>query len=109
MKAQKHILPSFGDRLVNSVASDDIYDFIEIKKKEGLSNRYVSDIIILMKSVFKYAVRTYHIFNPMEGVSLPKKKTPEIQLLNVSEQQNLQQYLSKNQNRRTLRLAVERC
>ena len=106
MKAQKHILPNFGNRSVNSFVSDDIYDFIEVKKREGLSNRYVSDIIILMKSLFKYAVRTYHIFNPMEGVSLPKKKMPEIQLLDEKEQQKLQQYLSKNQNNTTLGIAL---
>lgn len=106
MKAQKHILPNFGDKLVSSLVSDDIYDFIEVKKSEGLSNRYVSDIIILIKSVFKYAVRTYHIFNPMDAVTLPKKKTSEIQLLDENEQQELQQYLSKNQNNTTLGIAL---
>lgn len=106
MKAKNHILPNFGDKLANSIVSDDIYDFILSKKSEGLSNRYVSDIIILMKSIFKYAVRTYHIFNPMEGVFLPKKKTPEIQLLDEKEQQKLQKYLLKNQNNTTLGIAL---
>ncbi|MEE5993850.1 MAG: hypothetical protein V3G42_11490 [Oscillospiraceae bacterium] len=40
------------------------------------------------QTVFKYAVRIYHIFNPLDGVSLPKKKSPEIFPLDDGEQKN---------------------
>ena len=74
MKANKHILPEFGDKRIDSIIENDIYSFIETKIKQGLSNRYVSDIIILMKSVFNYAVKAYHVFNPLVGISLSKKR-----------------------------------
>mgnify|MGYP004521312951 FL=1 len=106
MKAQKHILPNFGDKSIDSIVQNDIYSFIEAKQKEGFSTRYISDIIILMKSIYKYAVRTYHIFNPMDGVILPKKKTPEIDLLDESEQSKLQRYINNNQNYSTLGVAL---
>lgn len=35
-----------------------------------------------MKGVFKYSTKTYYIFNPMESLALPKRKSAEIQLLN---------------------------
>lgn len=44
MKATKHILPNFGDKNISDICSNDVYDFIELKQKEGLSNRYISDI-----------------------------------------------------------------
>ena len=106
MKAQKHILPNFGDKLVDSIVQNDIYSFIETKQKEGLSNRYVSDIIILMKTIYKYAVRTYHIFNPMAGVILQRNKTLEIDLLDETEQAKLQRYINNNQNHSTLGVAL---
>jgi len=68
--------------------------------------RYVADIVILMKTIFKYAVRTYHIFNPLDDVSLPKKKSPEIQLLDEAEQVKLQNYVAGHQNRSTLGTAL---
>ena len=74
MKAEKHILPTFGNKPVSSIVSDDIYAFISQKQKAGLSVRYVADIVILMKTIFKYAVRTYHIFNPLDGVALRRRK-----------------------------------
>ena len=73
MKADKHILPAFGDMGVSSLTSNHIYDFIADKQKAGFSPRYIADIVILMKTVFKYAVTTYQIFNPLDGIVLPKR------------------------------------
>ena len=106
MKANKHILPIFGSKQAEMLTQDDVYDFIAQKQKEGLSNRYIADIIILMKTIFKYAVRTYHVFNPLDGIILPKRKKPEIQLLDEAEQTVLQQYIAKNQNETTLGIAL---
>lgn len=106
MKATKHILPVFGDKQADMLVQGDIYHFIAEKQKEGLSNRYITDIIILMKSFFKYVVRTYHIINPLDGIILPKKKKAEIQLFDETEQNTLQQYIAENQNQTTLGIAL---
>ena len=106
MKANKHILPQFGTMIVDDISPSDIYAFIDKKQEEGLSNRYISDIIILMKSIYKFAVNTYQISNPISGISLPKKKNVEIKLLNQNEQEKLQKYISINQNPTTLGIAL---
>lgn len=81
LKADKHILPCFGDKTVSSITSDAVYRFMDEKQAAGLSPRYIADIVILLKSAFKYAVRTYHIDNPMDGIVMPKCKKPEMQIL----------------------------
>lgn len=106
MKAEKHILPKFGSNSATTIRDKDIVGFIDSKLASGLSNRYVSDIIVLMKSIFKYAVRVYRIFNPMDGIFLPKKKKAEITLLDDNEQQELQQYIADNQNLTTMGIAL---
>lgn len=106
MKANKHILPKFGEISVSALTATAINIFIEAKMEQGLSPRYVADIIILMKSIYKYAANTYHIANPLSGVSLPRKKSPEIRLLDSDEQKALQQYIGKNPNRTTLGIAL---
>ena len=80
------------------MTNSDVNKFIDLKLQEGLSNRYISDILILMKAVFRYAVRIYHIFNPLDGISLPKKKKSEITLLDEKEQKKLQRYIAENPN-----------
>ena len=39
---------------------------------EGLSARYLTDIIVLFKSIYRYAVREYRIRNVLDGTILPK-------------------------------------
>lgn len=106
MKADKHILPVFGERPISSITQDDVYGFIADKQKAGLSERYISDIVVLMKSIFKYAASCYHIFNPLEGLKMPKKKCPDIRLLDKEEQERLQEYISNNQDRGTFGTAL---
>ena len=106
MKANKHILPIFGGTAVNSLSALDVYIFIDEKLKSGLSNRYISDIIVLMKTIYKYAARTYHVYNPMTEVNMPRRKSAEIQLLDANEQKKLQKFLANNQNHTTLGIAV---
>lgn len=106
LKANKHILPEFGSCQISSVTPSVIYDFIRKKQLSGLSNRYISDILIMMKSIFKYASLNYHIANPMEGIVLPKKAKPDIRLLNTEEQCKLERYISENQNNTTLGIAL---
>ncbi len=64
IKASKHILPDFGDAYINSFNAQYIYSFIKIKQQNGLSNRYISDIVVMVKSIFKYAFDNYNIYNP---------------------------------------------
>lgn len=106
LKAQKHILPAFGKMQVEALESADVYSFIELKQQSGLSNRYISDIIIVMKTLFKYAVRTYHIFNPMTDIELPRKKSSDIKLLDNNEQDKLQRFIHNHQNRASLGVAL---
>ena len=106
MKAEKHVLPAFSDMRADEITGSDIYSFIELRQKSGLSNRYITDILIMMKSVYKYASKTYHFLNPLEGIALPKMQKPEIELLDEKQQEKLQQYIVENPNRSTLGIAL---
>ena len=106
MKTEKHLFPVFGDRPCCSLRAKDVYVFVENKLKSGLSPRYVSDIIVLLKSIFRYASRTYHIHNVLDGITLPKKGRPEIKIFTNDEQKILERYIGKNQNLTTLGISV---
>lgn len=106
MKAEKHVLPAFEYMKADMITESDIYSFIESRQKSGLSNRYISDILIMMKSVYKYASRTYHFLNPLDGIKLPKMQKPEIELLDETQQEQLQRYIAENPNHSTLGIAL---
>ena len=58
--------------------------------------RYLSDIIVLFKSVFRYASREYRIRNVLDGIVLPKKNKPEIAVMNKKQQLRLEKYLERS-------------
>lgn len=98
MKAEKHIIPVFGDIQCCVLKAKEIYAFIEQKMKEGLSVRYISDIIVLLKAIFRYASREYHIRNVLENLIMPKKSKPEIEVLNENQQEKLERYLAEHRD-----------
>lgn len=93
MKFIKHILPAFGGMLYDKLTADSIHEFIENKLKEGLSVKYVSDIIIVFKSMSKYISKIHGYTNPLENVILPKSEKNEMKLLSKSEQEKLCQFV----------------
>lgn len=93
MKIIKHILPAFGGLAYDKLTVDSIHEFIESKLKEGLSVKYVSDIIIVFKSMAKYISRIHGYANPLENVILPKSEKNEMKLLSKLEQEKLCQFV----------------
>ncbi len=53
-KTDKHLLPWFENRKITEITQDFVYSFIQEKQNARLSNRYITDILVLMKAVFKY-------------------------------------------------------
>lgn len=106
MKAEKHILPYFGNTQCSLVKAKDIYSFIEQKMKEGLSVRYISDILVLFKSIFRYANREYHIRNVLENITMPKCTKSEITILSKEQQAKLEKFISENSSLTTLGISL---
>ncbi len=94
MKIEKHIIPSFGDIMCCNLTARSAYDFMRKKLDFGLSPRYVTDIMTLLKSVFKYARREYRIIDPFDGITMPKCPKPEVRLLTSIEQKRLRSYIN---------------
>ena len=106
MKADKHILPVFGGLYIHEITSEMIYDFISDKQENKLSNRYISDIMTLMKAVMRYGEVHYHLNNPMRDIVMPKKHKAEIDRLSSSEEARLENYIANNHSLATLAVAL---
>lgn len=107
MKINKHILPEFGGMKYDLLNASMIYSFIQKKLKLGLSAKYVSDILIVFKSMAKYMNREYGYHNPLVNVSLPKSnKKSAVRILEPGEQNKLSEYLRKNMNLTSLGIFI---
>ncbi|MBR2284701.1 MAG: tyrosine-type recombinase/integrase [Ruminococcus sp.] len=89
MKISKHILPVFGGLYYDRLTADNLHAFIRSKLKEGLSAKYISDIIVVFKSMAKYISKVHGYANPLEHVVLPKIEKTDMRLLTPLEQKRL--------------------
>ena len=71
MKIEKHIIPHFGDMMCCEINSKMAYGFMQKKLDDGFSPRYVADIMVLLKTVFKYAQREYSVLDPFDNIVMP--------------------------------------
>ena len=97
-KADKHILSSFGGLKFSDLSPKIVYDFIQHKLNDGLSAKYVADIIVILKSIAKYAAKAYHCYNPIADVELPKVEKSEMKLYSKEQQNTLKAALLHSPN-----------
>lgn len=97
MKLNKHILPHFSGMRYDCLTVEKLNYFIVTKISSGLSEKYVSDIVVLLKSIANYASKHLEFINRIGSVSMPKSyNLPETRLYSVSEQSKLMDYITNN-------------
>lgn len=99
----KHVIPYFENIGYGELGTPIINEFSEHKLKfgkvngfGGLSAKSVHDILVVMRSVAKYAEREYAYRNPMRNISMPKSECKEAEVFNKDERCRLQNYLQSN-------------
>ena len=98
LKTDKHLIPEFGNTRFDKISTAKLHDFIDIKMREGLSAKYISDIVVVFKSMTKYISKVYSCFDPLDNVILPKKERKADALLSDEQQKRLCSSISDTYN-----------
>ena len=81
MKLKKHILPYFSGMKYDIMTAQNVNNFIYEKLESGLSENYVSDIVVLIKSAAEFGSRNFGYINRIKYVTLPKSSDKSEQIL----------------------------
>lgn len=106
MKAQRFILPKFGDCPIDKITINDIRAFAQDLMAQDLSNKYIRDILSVLKSVLLFAEQQYHVQNPMTIFMMPPRVRSDLSLLSTKDQHTLEQYIAAHHNLETLGIAI---
>ncbi len=94
---KNHIKTYFKGVLLSSLSEEMISDFRgKLLKENGLSEKTVKDILIVLRSIFKYIEETVGEDIPHIEISYPKPQKREMRVLNREEQRRLEQYLCQD-------------
>lgn len=102
---ENHILPIFGDK--HQLLEKDVQDFTLFKLQEGLSQKTVKDILIVLKMIQKFGQK--HEILPMAewSVKFPTEhKKNELEVLSIANQKKIMQYVKDNFTFRNLGVYV---
>lgn len=99
MKVKKHIIPAFGGLRYDTLTVKMLNTFIDDKVRSGLSAKYITDIIVVFKSMAKYTAKIYGARNILADVALLKSTKKEKPLLSVIQQKKLCRYLFSDLSR----------
>lgn len=102
---ENHILPTFGNK--RQLHEKDVQDFTLLKLQEGLSQKTVKDILIVLKMIQKFGQK--HEILPMAewSVKFPtEQKKNELEVLSIANQKKIMQYVKDNFTFRNLGIYI---
>lgn len=76
----------FADADLMSVTLEDVERFVAQRLTDGLSARRMADVIVPLKTMFKWAAKWHYLWvNPITDLKKPKYETPEMDFLTPEE------------------------
>ncbi len=88
-----HIIPYWQGRQIKGINAFEMERYVSELLKSGLSPQMASDIVVLLKSIFKYAERTgYAVVCDFKEISVPKGGKP-MRVLTCREQRSFTHFL----------------
>lgn len=103
--AEKHLLPTFGQR--TDIREDDAQTLVLQKISEGLSHKSVKDIMIVLKMVMRFGIKTGWAVNTEWDIKYPKEHRKQgLKVLTTSEQRRIMDFLAQHMSYRNLGIYI---
>ncbi len=92
---ENHILPKFGSK--HQLSEKEVQDFTLQKLQEGLSQKTVKDILIVLKMIQKFGAKQELLPLVEWSVKFPtEQKKNELEVLSIASQKKIMQYVKDN-------------
>lgn len=102
---ENHILPVFGDKV--QLAETDVQAFALMKLQDGLSQKTVKDILIVLKMIQKFGAKNGDLPFMEWSVKFPTEQTKqELEVLSINNQKRIMQYAIDNFTFRNLGIYI---
>ena len=92
---ENHILPYFGE--VEEIQEEDVQKFVLLKLKEGLSQKTIKDIVIVLKMIIKFAVKFHYYEYKQIEIKFPTDELKkELEVLSVNDHKKILNHIQEN-------------
>ena len=92
---ENHILPYFGE--VEEIQEEDVQKFVLSKLNEGLSQKTIKDIVIVLKMIIKFAVKFHYYEYKQIEIKFPTDELKkELEVLSVNDHKKILNHIQEN-------------
>ena len=90
-----HLLPAFSE--VNDISEEDVQQFVFKKLKEGLSQKSVKDILIVLKMILRYGAKHNLMEHRQIDIRFPtERERQEVEVLSKANQRKIMEFVKNN-------------
>lgn len=105
---ENHLLPAFGNML--QIEEEEVQNFVFQKLDQGLSQKTVKDILIVLKMVLKFGVKNKWLIHQQLDIHFPTERAKQnIEVLSRTNQKKLMQYIQDHFTFRNLGMYICLC
>lgn len=106
---ENHLMPVFGDRQ-NEITEEEVQQFILQKLSDGLSQKSIKDIIIILNMILKFGAKNKWIHYSSFELKYPTEHSKkEIEVLSKSYQKKMMNYIKEHFTFRNLGIYICLC
>lgn len=92
---ENHLLPAFGTK--KQIEEVDVQNFVFSKLEEGLGQKSIKDILIVLKMILKFGVKHGYLEYREIDIKFPTvRDNADLEVLSISNQKKLMNYLTEN-------------
>lgn len=92
---ENHLLPSFGHRF--EIEEVDVQEFVFKKLDEGLSQKTIKDILIVLKMILKFGMKNKLFVYQQFDIQFPtERENPKIEVLSKTNQKRIMHHLQEH-------------
>lgn len=92
---ENHILPYFGE--MEEIQEEDVQKFVLSKLNEGLSQKTIKDIVIVLKMIIKFAVKFHYYEYKQIEIKFPTDELKkELEVLSVNDHKKILNHIQEN-------------
>ena len=90
-----HLLPAFSE--ANDISEEDVQQFVFKKLKEGLSQKSVKDILIVLKMILRYGAKHNLMEHRQIDIRFPtERERQEVEVLSKANQRKIMEFVKNN-------------
>ncbi len=106
-KIQKYLLPAFENLSLEEILEYDFNRFSELLlETTQISNKFLKDILLVLKSILKFAEKKYDVKMKLDLINLPRVRTHSLKVFLESDKRKIKAYCMNSENTKDIGIAL---